>query len=132
MPQIKKEKVVYPELSYKILGLCFSIHNELGRYCNEQQYSDAFEANLKKENINHVREKFLPPLFEGEKNRNKPDFLIDAKIIVDFKAKRIIGKDDYFQMRRYLNATNLRLGIIVNFRPKFISHKRVLNSDLPH
>ena len=36
-------KVLYPELSYLIYGLCYKIHNELGRYRNEKQYADDFE-----------------------------------------------------------------------------------------
>lgn len=41
------EKVIYPELSYKICRICFEVHNELGRYRNEKQYADAFELKLK-------------------------------------------------------------------------------------
>ncbi|MBU3942887.1 hypothetical protein KKA24_02795, partial [Patescibacteria group bacterium] len=45
------EKVIYPELSYKICGLCFNIHNQLGKYRNEKQYADALEDLLKENNI---------------------------------------------------------------------------------
>jgi hypothetical protein len=30
-------KLIYPELSYKINGVLFAVHNELGRFYNEQQ-----------------------------------------------------------------------------------------------
>ena len=58
---------------------------------------------------------------------NIPDFIIDKKIILEIKAKRIITKDDYYQVKRYLVSSNLQLGIIVNFRQKYLSPKRVLN-----
>ena len=51
------------------------------------------------------------------------------KIPLDFKAKAFITREDYYQMQRYLNAANLELGIIVNFRPYQLSYKRVLNSS---
>jgi GxxExxY protein len=122
------KKVLYPELSYKICGLCFKVHNEFGRFMNEQQYADALENVLKLENIKYEREKALPPSFEGENpKRNIPDFIIEGTIIVDLKAKRIITKEDYYQMKRYLNAFDKDLGLIVNFREYYIKPKRVLS-----
>src|SRR3989344_7936260 len=109
MPRIMKQ-LLYPELSYKIIGLCFEVHNQLGKYRNEQQYADALEQKLKDGKISYKREKFLPTSFVGEKNRNKPDFLIEDRIVVDLKAKRIISKDDYFQMKRYLESSNKKNG----------------------
>ncbi len=133
MPQIKKSKVVFPELSYIICGLCFQVHNKLGRFRNEKQYADAFENLLKENKINYVREMALSGSFEGEKaRRNIPDFIMENKIAVDFKDKGVITKEDYFQMRRYLASVGYRLGIIVNFRQKILSPKRVLNTELKH
>ncbi len=55
--------------------------------------------------------------------------MIENLIVIDFKTKTIITKEDYFQMKRYLDATDKELGIIVNFRQKSIKPKRVLNSN---
>jgi len=126
------KQLLYPELSYKIIGLCFEVHNQLGKYRNEQQYADALEQKLKDGKISYKREKFLPTSFVGEKNRNKPDFLIEDRIVVDLKAKRIISKDDYFQMKRYLESSNKELGVIVNFRSQYLTSKRILRPDSEH
>lgn len=124
-----RKQILYPELSYKICGLCFKIHNELGRFCNERQYADALDNLLKLEKINYQRETPLPQSFEGEsERRNIPDFIIENIIIVDLRAKRVITKDDYYQMRRYLSAFKKDLGLIVNFREYYLKPKRVLNA----
>jgi GxxExxY protein len=118
-------------LSYKINGLLFKTHNQLGRYKNEKQYADKFERLLKEGNIKYKREFNLPPSFAGEnKNRNRVDFLIEDEIIIDFKTKPIITKDDYFQMQRYLDSYGKKLGLIVNFRHKFLKPKRIINSKI--
>ena len=123
-------KLIYPELSYKINGILFAVHNKLGRFCNEQQYSDAIEQYLKEFGIKYKREFILPPSFEKEaKGRNKADFIIDNKIILEIKAKRFLSSEDYYQVKRYLIALNKKLGIIVNFGKKFIQPKRILNSQ---
>ena len=122
------KKVIYPELSYLICGLCFKIHNELGCYRNEKQYADMLEELFRENNIKYVREASLPESFKGERRkRNIPDFIVEDKIVFDLKAKTIIEKEDYFQMKRYLVSSGKRLGIIVNFRRKHLAPKRVLN-----
>lgn len=128
--EVRKDDVIYPELSYKINGLCFEAQNELGRYLNEKQFCDFFEELLKRENMCYEREKPLPPSFEGERaRRNIPDFIIEDLIIFDAKSKLFITRQDYYQMQRYLNSYDKRLGIIVNFRDKRINPRRVLNSN---
>lgn len=123
-------KLLYPELSYKICGLCFSVHNKLGRYRNEKQYGDCLETILKENNIKYEREKELPVSFEGEQGRrNIIDFLIEDKVIVELKAKPFVTKEDYFQMQRYLNSSDKRLGIFINFRQKYLRPKRIVKHD---
>ena len=125
-----KRKIVYPELSYKINGIFFSVHNELGRYRNEQEYSDAIEEDLQKAQIKYEREKTLPASFQGEKEgRNKIDFIIEDSIILEIKAKRFLTREDYYQIKRYLTALNIKLGILVNFRDLRVNPKRILNSS---
>jgi GxxExxY protein len=129
MLQINKN-IIYPELSYKICGIFFQIHNKLGRYRNEKQYADALENLLKENKISYIREKALPSSFLGEKEkRNIPDFIIEDRIIVDLKAKNLITKEDYFQMKRYLASYNRELGLLVNFRQKYLYPKRILNKN---
>jgi GxxExxY protein len=91
-------KIIYPELSYKINGILFSVHNELGRFCNEKQYGDVIENYLKLFKIKYEREKILPSSFEA-KSRNRIDFLIDDKIILEIKTKRALDREDYYQVK---------------------------------
>lgn len=121
--------LIYPELSYKIGGILFSAHNQLGQFCNEKQYCDFIEKYFKEAGLKYEREKVLPPSFENEsEGRNKVDFLVEDKIILEAKAKRLITNEDYYQVKRYLVALNKKLGILVNFRKKYITPKRILNS----
>ena len=125
-----EEKVIYPELSFVLVGIFFEAHNELGRYCNEKQYCDLIESKLKERKINYEREKILEKYFPEEKaGRHKIDFLIENKIIIEVKATNYIGREGYFQTRRYLGVLNKKLAILVNFRDKFLRPRRILNSS---
>jgi GxxExxY protein len=85
-------ELIYPDLSYEITGALFKVQNNLGRFCNEKQYADAIEQELKVRKIKYEREKILPPSFEAEtQGRNRIDFVIEDKIILEIKAKKNLG-----------------------------------------
>lgn len=124
------EKVLYKNLGYKLNGIFFEVQNRLGKVAREKQYADLLALLLEANKIKFEREKEIPFEFaEGKIKGNKVDFLIEGSIVVDIKAKKYITRDDYFQMKRYLKAAKLKLGIIVNFKRFPLEIKRVLN---PH
>jgi hypothetical protein len=76
--KIRREDIIHPELSYKVNGLLYEVHNELGRYCKEKQYGDLFEKLLIRDNIRFGRELFVS--FEtsvGNIGKNFLDFIIE-------------------------------------------------------
>ena len=124
------EKILYKDLSYQLTGLLFKTHKELGHYRNEKQYADYFEKLLKESDIKYAREfRFEDQQYGKEKIRCICDFIVDDKIILEFKAKNFITKEDYYQLKRYLITLNLELGIIINFRQIRLTPKRILNSE---
>src|SRR3989344_6138485 len=110
----KNNKIIYPDLSYKITGILFSVHNELGQYAREKQYGDLLEKKLKEIKLSYKRE--LPISDSG----NILDFIIDDKIILELKSIVAINRDNYRQVQNYLQVTNLKLGLLVNFRTKYL------------
>ena len=125
----KKVELLYPELSYIITGLLFKVHNAIGQFGREKQYGDMLDGLLVESGLIFEREKALPIKGLENKFTNKVDFAINSLILVDLKAKPIITKDDFAQMKRYLDAGNYKLGLIVNFHQKFLKPTRVLKAD---
>jgi GxxExxY protein len=123
----KTRMIIEKELSYKVNGIFFQVHDDLGRYCTEKQYGDVLEKKLKQEGISYKREQGVSI---GGRLSNFVDFIVEDKIAIDLKAKPFVTKEDYFQMKRYLEATGLELGLIVNFRSKYLRPKRILNSKI--
>ena len=122
----KEGKIIHKELSYKITGLLFDVHNELGRFCREKQYGDRLESLLRESDITFEREKALPVAGIDNNTTNKVDFVLQGKILLDLKAKTVITKADYYQMQRYLKASGLKLGILVNFCTKYLHPIRII------
>lgn len=118
-----KAKLLYPELSYSIVGACFAVHNELGRFAREKQYADLLERKLHDYNLINVREYQI-----GDKG-NIVDFLVDDKIIIELKSVPFLTKEHFRQIQNYLQQSRLDLGLLVNFSEKYIRPRRILRID---
>ena len=51
MSELKRTDILYPELSYKIVGVLYAVHKEMGHGFLERYYQKAIAAELKKNNI---------------------------------------------------------------------------------
>jgi GxxExxY protein len=121
MENIKgKVKLLYESETFLLNGLAFKVQNEIGRFGREKQYCDLYEKLLIESKVPYERE-----LVIGDSG-NKLDFLVFNCIPLEMKAKPYILKDDYYQIQRYLHALNAELGVIYNFRDRYIKAKRIL------
>lgn len=122
------EKILYPELSYSIVGILFDVYNELGGDYQEKYYQRAVASALRLKKINFVEQ--LPVLLEYQESkigRYYLDFLIDGKIILEIKRGDYFSRTNIRQLYTYLRATKLNLGIIANFTTKGVKFKRIVN-----
>jgi GxxExxY protein len=127
--QINSNKIVYPELSYKIVGVLFKVHNKLGPRYQEKYYQRAIETELDSQKIKYIKQ--IPIDLEYDNKiigRYFLDFLIDGKIALEIKAVSRLRREDFRQISQYLQTSGLKLGILANFRTERLSYKRILNS----
>jgi len=123
-----EEKIVYKELSYKLVGVLFEVFNELGYGYKEKYYQKAIAVLLKEKNI-----KFKEQLMYKIKFKNKDlgnqflDFLVEDKIILEIKRGNYYSKHNIQQVKQYLKVTNKKLAILANFTEKGVKTIRVLN-----
>lgn len=114
------QKVLYPELSYLTTGILFSAHNELGQYAREKQYGDLIEQKLKESAVKYKREVRV-----GDSG-NTLDFIINNEIALELKSTPSITREHYRQIQNYLQQTGLNLGLLINFRAKYIKSQRII------
>lgn len=125
---MKRIDLVYPELSYRIVGILYEVSNELGAGHKEQFYQNALKIAFEKSGIKFKEQVYSPLEYKGEKiGKYFLDFLIDDKIVLEIKKDNIFKQQNIGQVYNYLKVKKLKLGILANFTRNGVKFKRILN-----
>jgi len=109
----------YVELTEKIIEIYYRVYNKLGYGFLEKIYENAMMIEFKKENISAVSQSAIKVLYEGEiVGEYFADILISDKIILEIKAAKNIAEEHEAQLLNYLKATNIQVGLLLNYGPK--------------
>jgi len=123
-----KPPLIYEELSYKLVGLAYEVYNSLGEGLKEESYKLAFASLLEKENIPFTKELYYPLKIRGDVIAKKFfDFLINDKIIMEFKVGDREYRDAYKQLLDYIKSSKYKLGLIIRFTSDGVKVKRIAN-----
>src|SRR3989344_4288495 len=125
---LRRKDLLYPELSYKIIGVLFDVFNSLGYHYQEKYYQRAVSQMFKELGIVHQEQVYTPIEFRGKNIGNYFfDFLVDSKIILEIKRGDKFSRSDIIQTLAYLKRSGLSLAILARFSSKGIQYKRILN-----
>lgn len=106
------------ELTEKIIGIFFNIYNELGHGFVESVYEQAFSVALAENEIFFQRQIAVPVWFHDHQIGDfRADLLVDNKVIVELKTGRGIDPAWEKQLLNYLRATEIEVGLLLNFGP---------------
>jgi len=122
--------IIYPEESYKIIGACMSVHNNLGPGFYEAVYQEALEYEFGIQHIPFTKQTKLRIRYNDIQLGKYyiADFVCYDFILLEIKATPIIYDSQNYQLLNYLKATSLELGILINFGEKSLKYKRMVNT----
>lgn len=123
-------ELIFKNESYNVIGACMAVHRELGCGFLEAVYQEALECEFKLRQIPYVREKPLNIFYKGEflNKTYQADFICYESIIVELKALSELNSIHQSQLLNYLKATDLKLGLLVNFGQRSLESKRLVNN----
>ena len=126
-------RIIYSEESYEIIGACFNVYKTMGCGFLEAVYQECLEIEFAYQKIPFCPQRELKLTYRDRelKQRFKPDFICYEKIIVELKAVSKLTDDHKAQVLNYLNATDLKLALLVNFGhyPKLEYERLILTKD---
>ena len=110
-------KLLYEDLTYKIIGAAQEVYKELGFGYLESVYEDALCYELGLININYQRQVELDVYYKNVvfEHRFRSDLLVESKVLVENKAVKQITVQDEAQLINYLKTPRLRVGLLFNF-----------------
>lgn len=110
------EGVLYPELSYAVVGALIEVHRWLGPGQLESVYQRAVEKELGLRKIPCAAQVSLPARYKGEvMGELVLDVIVDDAIVLELKAVERVLPVHRAQLISYLHASDCRLGMLVNF-----------------
>ena len=121
--------IYFKELSDKIIGLALEVHKNLGNGFLEKVYENALMIEFKTNDIAAIQQQSIPVQYkENIVGEYFADILVEKKIILELKTVKRIEPIHTAQLLHYLNATNLKLGYVLNFAaPSKLEFKRIVN-----
>jgi len=121
------DKHEFEELSRNIIGAAIKVHRELGPGFLENIYEEALKLEFSEHNLNFDYQKEIKIKYFGtEIGTHRLDLLVEKKIIVELKAVKIFSDIHFAQLRSYLKATGIKVGLLLNFAKPTLDIKRVV------
>jgi GxxExxY protein len=117
----------FEELSSAILEAAVAVHKTLGPGFLESVYQKALAVALRHRNIAFSEQKEVHIFFEGEDvGLHKLDLLVADEVIIELKAIKAFEDIHFAQVRSYLKATGLHVGLLLNFNAPTLAIKRIV------
>ena len=112
-----RDAFVLKDETYRIRGAVFEVYREMGPGFMEAVYQECLRKEFLQRGIPFSEQVELSIAYKGEplEQTYRPDFLCFGKIIVEIKGVKALAPEHTAQVLNYLKATDLELGLLVNF-----------------
>lgn len=119
---------MYRDLTYKIIGCLFQVHNTLKNIWKEEVYEQALELELQKQGLQaECQKKFDVFYFNQQVGHYRIDILVENTIILELKAVSKVLPLHQAQLISYLKGYNKPIGILANFGEISLYHRTFPN-----
>jgi len=109
----------HSELSETIIGVFYDVYNELGYGFLESVYRNSLQLALIAKSLQVQTEVGVPVFFRGKNVGDfRADIVVHGCVLLELKTAEAISIAHEAQLLNYLRATNLEVGLILNFGPK--------------
>ena len=123
-------KVVYPHqgLTREIIGAAYEVHRELGGGFLEKVYENALALELAARGLEIKKQGSIAVRYKGTIVGDYVcDLLVNDVVLCEIKALETLAAAHHAQLLNYLRATGTKVGLLINFGPRRVDIKRIVN-----
>jgi len=120
----------HSEITEKIIKAYYNVYNKLGFGFLEKVYENSMMIELKKFGLNCARQFPIKVIYDREQvGEYFADILVENSVIIELKAAEALHPDHESQLVNYLKATEIEVGILLNFGKKPEFKRKVFSKE---
>ena len=124
------KKDFYRKLTDSIIKAFYNVYNELGFGFLENVYQNALYFELIKNQFKVEAQKIIKVYYKNQiVGSYKADLIVNDVIILELKAVEYLVEEHEFQLINYLKATNIEIGLLLNFGKKPEIKRKIFTND---
>lgn len=109
----------HKEITEQIIQAFYKVYNELGYGFLEKVYSNAMVIELGAMGLNCEKQRQIIVYYnKSVVGEYFADLFVEECVIVELKAAETLVEEHEFQLINYLKATNMEVGLLLNFGKK--------------
>lgn len=124
------EPIMHQNLSKQVLACFYTVYNTLGYGFLEKVYENALMIELAKSGIEAIKQKPIK-VYYGKTIVGEyfADIIVNEWIILELKAAECLVEEHELQLINYLKATNIEVGLLLNFGRKPEFRRKIFTND---
>ncbi|MGD8781065.1 MAG: GxxExxY protein [Ignavibacteria bacterium] len=120
----------HTEITEKIIKAYYNVYNKLGYGFLEKVYENSMMIELGKFGLNCEKQKPIDVFYDNKKvGEYFADIIVEDKVIIELKAAESLCEEHECQLTNYLKATNIEVGLLLNFGKKPEFKRKVFASE---
>ena len=121
---------LHSDLTSSILEVYYKVYNTLGYGFLEKVYENAMCIELRKRGFKVQQQQAIEVFYEEENvGEYFADIIVNDTVILELKAVAKIAYEHECQLINYLKATNVEVGLLLNFGTKPQHKRKVFTND---
>jgi GxxExxY protein len=122
--------LLHENITDKIISVFYGVYNALGYGFLEKVYENALLHELQVQEINSVAQCPIEVFYNGKLvGQYFADIIVESKVIIEIKAAQGIVEEHELQLINYLKATDIEVGLLLNFGKKPEFKRKIFTND---
>ncbi len=124
------EEFLHSALTSKIIKCFYAVYNTLGYGFLEKVYENSLLIELKLRGLKVEAQRQIDVLYADEKvGVYFADLIVEDTVIVEIKASDALCEENEFQLINYLKASDIEIGLLLNFGKKPEFKRKIFTND---